>query len=79
MEREIDRFDARSDYGYETTIVIMQKFIDVSHFGSQHAEEIPGVRRYVTINGLACNHIDDDTYEVVEDPLRPNLILRRIK
>ena len=73
--REIKRFDARSDDGeYETTIIIYQDFIDAGTRGSPNAV-IPGMKKARTIDGCACNRIDDDTFEIVPT----GVIVRRIR
>jgi len=79
MKQEIERFEARSDDGaYETTIIIYQKIIDAGTMQNPHAT-ILGLREAHTIDGSACNIIDDDTFEVVDDPLHPKIIVRRIR
>jgi hypothetical protein len=77
--REIERFDARSDDGsYETTIIVYQHFIDVGTRANPNAVA-PGLKEARTIDGYACNFKDDDTFEVVNDPLHPAMIVRRMR
>lgn len=78
MKREIERFAAVSDDGYETTIVIYQDFVDAGTRGNPHAV-IPGLKEARTISGFACNPVDDDTFQIVNDPLHSDLIVRRVK
>lgn len=77
--REIERFDARSDDGeYETTIIIYQNFIDVGTRENPNAVA-PGLKEARTIDGYAVNVKGDDEFEIVNDPLHPGMIVRRIK
>ena len=77
--REIGRFVARSDDGsYKTTIIIYQDFVDAGSRGNPNAV-LPGTKHARTIDGYACNRIDDDTFEVVNDPLHPETIVRRVR
>lgn len=78
--REVDRFLARSDDGaYETEIVVMREFLLVRSMESPGPRHIRGLKEARTIDGFACNCIDDDTFEVVNDSLHPNVIVRRVK
>jgi len=76
MEREIDRFKAVSDDGYETTIIVCQEFVDVGTRGNPDAV-VPGLKKARTTDGFACNRIDGDTFQILNNPLRPDLIVRR--
>lgn len=70
VTREIDRFKARSDDGtYATTIIVYRDFVD---------GHIPGMREARTVDGHACNRIDDNTFQIVRDPLLPHITVRRI-
>jgi len=78
-KREIDRFRAVSNDGYETTIVVYQNFIPVGT--REDPDEVaPGMKEARTIDGFACNRQgDDDTFQIVNDLRHPNLIVRRVK
>lgn len=79
MKREIERFNAVSDDGsYETTLIIYQDYIDAGTRGNPNAV-VSGLMEVLTIDGLTCIHVDDDTFEVVNEQLRPQLIVRRIR
>lgn len=64
MEREIERFHARTDSGKQYTIIAYQNMISVATFDSPRAE-VPGMKRLVTLEGLAVNYIDPKTFKIV--------------
>lgn len=76
MKREINRFQAVSDDGYETTIVVYQHLIATGTMQNPNAV-IGGMKEVRTVDGFACNRLNEDTFEIVNDPLRPGLIVRR--
>lgn len=76
MKQEIERFRAVAADGYETTIIVYQEFIDTGTRKNPNAV-VPGLREVRTIDGFACNCKDEDTFEIVNDPLHPSLIVRR--
>ena len=77
--REIERFKARSaDGAYETTIIVYQDFVDAGTRGNRDAVE-PGRKKARTIEGYACNCLPDGTFEVVNDPRHPGVILHRVE
>ena len=67
--RAIDRFDVRSNDGYEKTIIIWQDLIDAGTMQNPTAV-IPGMKEARTIDGQACNRIDDDTFEIVSSGIK---------
>ena len=75
--REIERFRARGENGYETTIIILQRFHYVRTM-SQPDALVPGMKTIRTEDGFACNFKDERTFEVVNDPLHPAQIVRRV-
>ncbi len=77
MKREIERFQAVSDDGYETTIIVRQDFIHAATRENPNAV-IPGQKEARTIDGFACNRVDDNTFKIITDPQRPDLIVRRV-
>lgn len=65
---EVDRFNVRSDDGYETTVVIFQVFnLALGH-------RVAGLKSAQTVAGEFCNPHDDGTFELVDH----GVILRRI-
>lgn len=72
-EREIGRFFAKTDNGKEYQIVEYQKYIDASTMDSPN-EEIPGIKRMQTTDGLHVNYIDSETFKIVET----NEIVRKV-
>lgn len=75
---EIDRFDVRSEDGkYATTIVVLQDFITAGTWNDPNAI-LPGLKEARTIEGFACNRIDDNTFEIVTDLRHPKMIVKRI-
>lgn len=79
MKREIERFLARSDDGeYEATIIVYQNFVEAASRNAPHAV-IPGLKEARTPDGLACKFKDEDTFEIVNDPFHPGMIVRRVE
>ena len=77
--RLVDRFQARSEDGtYQTTILISQDFLDAGSFDNPNAT-IPGLKTVRTADGYSCNVKGDDTFEVVNHPFRPSILLRRVR
>jgi hypothetical protein len=76
--QEIDRFHARSDDGeYETTIVVYRELIDMGT-GAKPDAMIPGNKRARTLDGYPCSRINDDAFQIVDDPLHAGMIVRRV-
>lgn len=75
-KREIDRVPVVGEDGRETDVIIYQEFHATHTFGSTGTTS--GLKDARTIEGYACNVIDEDTFEVVADPLRPAERLRRV-
>lgn len=76
--REIDRFVARSDDGaYETTIIVYQEIIADTAFGPRHVA-LPSTADYRTIDDYDVNVKGNDEFEIVNDPLHPAMIVRRV-
>ena len=61
-EREVARFQVRSESGEEHTVIENRTVIDVtSHDGRG---EILGLRRYLTSTGLDVSYIDPNTFRI---------------
>ena len=76
--KEIERFPAMGDDGFQTTIVIMQSFAKVSMF-QKDDELVPGMKEFRTIEGEHCNRINDDEFEILGDGVHPDRTVRRVK
>ncbi|MBI5761886.1 MAG: hypothetical protein HZA51_00005 [Planctomycetes bacterium] len=74
---EIDRFGVEGGEGYQTTVIVYQNMIS-SRLLNGAVEQIAGLKEARTVDGLAVNCIDDDTYQIVNDPLNPMRIVRRV-
>ncbi|HVP11926.1 MAG TPA: hypothetical protein VMV94_12160 [Phycisphaerae bacterium] len=77
--RESERFEAITDDGsYQTTIVVLQDFIETRTLDGHH-DLIPEKNlRFETIGGFVCNRLDDDRFQIVNAPLHSGCILRRV-
>ena len=74
MEREIDRFRAKSDEGHTYVVVIYQEFHRVEEVGSPTASWVPGMKRLALSDGSPLNRIDDNTFKIVFT----NKIIRKV-
>ncbi len=74
---EVDRFRVVDDDGYENVIIVYQEFIKSLAFGLPD-ESTAGLRVVQTADGLTCNRINDDEYEVVNDVEQSNRRVRRV-
>lgn len=72
---EVDRFRAKSaDGSYETEVVITQDFINAASLDDPQGV-LPGMMRARTIDGQACNRVDDDHYRVLGN----DVIVERVR
>lgn len=78
MQREVDRFEAIGDGGYQTTVVVNQEFHEVNTFGGVRPP-IAGLREFRTTDGYHCSEISGDEYQIVNDPFLPEMIVRRLR
>ena len=65
IERELERFEVKTEDGREMTLIALQTFIDVTHNQSKGQEWIAGLRRWQLEDGLPVNCIDDNTFKIV--------------
>lgn len=77
VTREVDRFPAKTDDGFETTIIVDQDFLKADTLDGNGF--VPGMKTAKTIDGYFCNRKDDDTFEMVGTFRRGSNILRRVK
>ena len=73
MRKKTDEFYAESEDGRRYLLVVYTDMIDASSKDS--GEFIPGIKSLFTSDGLQCNHINDDTFQIIES----DLILKRVK
>ncbi|MEX2218600.1 MAG: hypothetical protein WD749_07540 [Phycisphaerales bacterium] len=79
MTREVERFKARSDDGrYETVVILYRRMISAATRDDPRAV-MPGPRQARTLDGFACNYLDENLYEVLDHPKYPGLMVRRVK
>lgn len=64
MERQIDRFDAKTDDGRVFSVVVYQEFIDATSIGDKARKWIPGMKRITLSDGSPVNYIDANTFKV---------------
>ena len=77
-QRELERFVARSDDGqYECTIIVLLNLVPVPSNDDPNATR-PGSRELKTETGFDCNDLGEDLFEIVNDPLHPGVIVRRV-
>ena len=77
MKYETDRFRAVSDRGIARTIIILQEYAPTSPSCNPQGF-LEGLQEVQTLHGYPVNFIDENTLEVLNDPLHPGLIVRRI-
>ncbi len=68
-EELTDEFDAEAGDGTRVHILVYTKKIDARGMGGK-PDILEGLKRAVTTDGQECNHIDDDTFEIVESGVR---------
>ena len=64
---------ARSEDGSDYTVYEYQQFIDASSYDGE--KWIPGMKYLELDDGSRVNHIDDDTFKIVQS----GIILKRVK
>ena len=65
-EVQSEQFDAVSDEGRRFRLRILTTMIDASSMSNPDAAPIEGMKSVRTSDGMHCNWIDDDTFEIVE-------------
>jgi len=78
VKRQIDRFPAVSDDGHKTTIIILQEMIAVGTRDDPGATG-PGMKEARTIDGYACSYVNDDSFEIVNDPRHMGVVVHRVR
>lgn len=77
FEELIDQFDAVSDDGERYGVLIYEGREAYTPAGSAQEQVLnTGMKRAITSGGQACNHVDDDTYEVLT--AHGSVIIRRV-
>jgi hypothetical protein len=69
-EEMTEEFRAVSEDGRLFNLMVFTTMIDVSSTSNPNAAPLKGFKRVCTSDGQDCNHVDDDTFEIVELGLR---------
>jgi hypothetical protein len=69
-EELTEEFDAVSEDGDLFHLLVFTEMIDDSTMSNPNAAPLRGLKRVCTSDGQDCNHIGDDTFEIVELGLR---------
>jgi hypothetical protein len=74
-EREIDRFDAADEDGRLYTVVHLEK-VSFPRSITGGLPEMPGSKRFELSSGESVNHIEGDTFQVVQSG---QVIFRKVR
>jgi len=69
-EEQTEEFRAVSEDGRLFHLLVFTTMIDASSMSNPNAAPLKGLKRVCTSDGQNCNHIGDDTFEIVELGLR---------
>ncbi len=78
MKREIERFAAVTNDGRPTTIIILQDDTSATQADGAPAPG-PPPREVWTIEGDRCTRLDNDFFEIIDDPAREGIFLHRVQ
>ena len=64
-EKLTDEFDAVADDGRRYRLQVYTEILDAGASNDPTATCMPGFRRVCTSDGMDCNKVDDDTFEII--------------